>query len=282
MTTATLTLAEMTSGLTSVDAAIDGYLADGDAFESATDGELLAEIHGLEHACRRLLSTWNALLPLVERRALHRAVSATSLSTMLQAMLRLSPQAAARRVAAARDLGPRVAMTGQALPAVLPAVAEAVSAGTLSDEQAREISRVMEQLPDTVSAERAMQVERQLVTAAGQLAPRQLGQLGQRILAHLDPDGVLRSDAEHQRRRSFRLAPLADGSYHARGILTPACGALLLASLTPRSAPRPAADGPDDRSYGQRMHDALAELADVQVRRKELWRRARRRRSSSP
>lgn len=158
MTTATLTLDEMTSGLTLVDAAIDGYLADREAFESASDGELLAEIHRLEQACRRLLSMWNALLPVVERRALHRMVSATSLSAMLQAMLRLSPQAAARRVAAARDLGPRASVAGQALPPILGVVA----------------------------------------------------------------------------------------------------------------TPTPAADGPDDRSYAQRMHDALAELVDLQVTRNEL------------
>ena len=270
MTTAAPTRDETTSGLTLVAAAIDGYLASSGAFEAATDGELLAEIRSLEHAGRRLLSMWNALLPVVERRALHRLVSATSLSTMLQAMLRLSPQAAARRIAAARDLGPRVGLSGQLLPAILPAVADAVTAGTLSEEQAREISRVIEQLPSTVTIEQASQAERQLVTAASQLAPRQLGQLGQRILAELDPDSVLSSDAEHRRRRTFLLTPLADGSYHARGVLTPACGALLLASLTPRSAPKPAADGPDDRTYGQRMHDALAELADIQVRRNEL------------
>jgi hypothetical protein len=152
----------------------------------------------------------------------------------------------------------------------LPAVAEAVSAGALSGEQAREIARVLEQLPGTVPLEQVQQVEQQLVGAGAQLPPRQLGQLGQRILAHLDPDGVLGSDAEHQRHRSFTLTPQADGSYHARGRLTPSCGALLMTALTPRSAPAPAAERPDPRSYGQRMHDALADLAHLQVRRTEL------------
>lgn len=270
MTTAVLTVGETTCGLALVDAAIDGYLAEQNAFGSASDGELLAEIHGLEHACRRLSAMWNALLPEVERRGLPRVVSATSLSAMLQAMLRLSPHAAGRRVAAARDLGPRVSVTGEGLRPILPAVADAVTEGALSAEQAREIGRVLEQLPSTVPVEQVAEAERQLVRAGAQLGPRQLGQLGQRILAHLDPDGVLGTDAEHQRRRGFQLIPQADGSYQAPGVLTPGCGALLLASLTPRSAPQPAVDGPDPRSYGQRMHDALAELAEIQLRRTEL------------
>src|SRR6185437_14780153 len=192
-------------------------------------------------------------------------------SAMLQAMLRLSPHAARQRVAAARDLGPRVTVTGDVLPPILPATAEAVSAGALSGEQAREISRVLEQLPATVPLAQVAEAERRLVAAGVQLPPRQLGQLGQRILAHLDPDGVLGSDKEHQRRRSFALTPLADGSYQARGLLTPVCGATLLAALTPDSAPVVAEDGaPDSRSYRQRMHDALADLAGFQVREDRL------------
>jgi hypothetical protein len=271
MTAAVLTSGELTLGLASVDAAVDDYLAELPvAVGAGSDADLLAEVRGLELAARRLASAWNVLLPEVERRGLPGSLSMTSMSAMLQAVLRLSPQAAKRRVAAARDLGPRVTVTGEQLDPVLPAVAEAASAGALSGEQAREIGRVLEQLPATVPLQQVAEAERHLVAAGAQLPPRQLGQVGQRILAHLDPDGVLASDEEQQRRRSFILTPLADGSYQARGMLTPACGASLLAALTPRSAPAPAAETPDPRSYGQRMHDALADLAQLQVRRTEL------------
>jgi hypothetical protein len=271
MTTGALTVGARSCGLDLVEGAVDSYLAELPAAVSlASDAGLLAEIHGLERASRRLVSMWNVLLPEVERRGLPRLVSATSLSAMLQAMLRLSPHAAGQRVAAAHDLGPRVSVTGEGLPPILPAVAGAIAQGALSDEQAREIGRVIEQLPSGLPIEQVAEAERKLVAAGSQLGPRQLGQLGQRILAHLDPDGVLGSDGEHQRRRSFSLIAQADGSYHARGTLTPACGALLLASLTPRSAPRPADDGPDPRSFGQRLHDALADLAEIQLRRNEL------------
>jgi hypothetical protein len=271
MTAAVLTSGEMTLGLASVGAAVDGYLAElQTAVGAGSDADLLAEVRGLERVCRRLASAWNVLLPEMERRGLPGSLSATSMSAMLQAMLRLSPQAAKRRVGAARDLGARVTVTGEVLAPILPAVAEAVTTGALSGEQAREISRVLEQLPPTVPLEQVAEAERQLVAAGAQLPPRQLGQVGQRILAHLDPDGMLASDEEQQRRRSFTLTPLADGSYQARGALTPACGASLLAALTPQSAPVPAGESPDPRSYRQRMHDALQDLAQLLVQRTEL------------
>src|SRR6185437_16112388 len=99
MTAAMLTAGERTSGLASVDAAVDGYLAElPTAVGVASDADLLAEIRGLELACRRLTAAWNALLPEVEHRGLPATVSATSTAAMLQAMLRLSPHTAKQRV----------------------------------------------------------------------------------------------------------------------------------------------------------------------------------------
>jgi len=64
-----------------------------------------------------------------------------------------------------------------------------------------------------------------------------------------------------------------DGSYQLTGRLAPACGAQLLATLTPRAAPRPANGGETDpRSHRQRLHDALEERAGIAVRRHELTR----------
>ncbi|MDQ1740775.1 MAG: hypothetical protein QOE53_2427 [Pseudonocardiales bacterium] len=148
------------------------------------------------------------------------------------------------------------------------------------------IAATLEELPSSVGPADVSAAEQHLVTAATHLPPRQLGVLGQRILAQLNPDGVLGSDEQHARRRSFALIPEADGSYRAAGRLTPTCGALLQSWLTPRSAPRPAtgpaaevhsddagqrpAEVADSRSHGQRMHDALEELAGLAVRRTEL------------
>jgi len=185
-------------------------------------------------------------------------------------------------------------LTGERLEPLLPRVAASQADGVLSAEHARVIASTIERLPASVAPADAIAAEEHLVLAAGQSRPREVGLVGQRILAHLDPDGVLQSDAEHARRRSFSVTPESGGGYRASGRLTPACGALLLTWLSPRAAPRPAtsevphnsgdnaaednrsATGApservqDARSYGQRMHDALEELAGLAVRRTEV------------
>jgi hypothetical protein len=141
----------------------------------------------------------------------------------------------------------------------------------VSTEHTKVILSTLQQLPPSVSIEDRHLAEKQLVEAATTLRPRELAAVGRRILAYLAPDGSLDSEAEQLRHRSFALHPEADGSYTAHGRLTASCGALLLACLTPRSAPQPTDQaGPDPRDHRQRMHDALQELAGVVVRRDEL------------
>jgi hypothetical protein len=236
---------------------------------------------------RRLAVIDHALIAELDRRALPGRLVVASTAAMLQAALRLSPHEAKQRVEAAQVCGPRWSPTGERLDTLLPEVAAGQASGVVSVEHARVIAATLDELPSSVDPVDVSAAERQLVRAAAHLRPRQVGVLGQRILAYLDPDGVLGSDEEHARRRSFALIPEADGSYRATGRLTPTCGALLQSWLAPRSAPRPAAgttaDGhhtddadprpavvADPRSHGQRMHDALEELAGLAVRRTEL------------
>lgn len=240
-----------------------------------TDADVLAELREFEALRRRLAVIDHALVAELERRALAGRLVLGSTSVLLQAALRLSPYEARQRVAASQRCGPRWGLTGELLETLLPAVAAAQAAGVVSSEHARVIASTLDELPSSVDPSDVSTAEQQLVTAATRLRPREVGVVGQRILAHLNPDGVLASDEEHARQRSFALIPEANGGYRATGRLTPACGAQLLAWLTPRSAPQPADQAasllvPDSRSHGQRMHDALEELAGLAVRRTEL------------
>jgi hypothetical protein len=254
------------------------YLDDVSAglFGKLADADVLAELRELEVLRRRLAVVDHALIAELGRRALAGRLVLGSTSELLQAALRLSPHQANRRVRASELCGPRWSLTGEQLETLLPEVAAAQAAGVISPEHARVIASTLEELPSSVDPADVAVAEQHLVRAAGQLRPRQVGLAGQRLLAHLDPDGVLASDEEHARRRSFALIPEANGSYRATGRLTPECGALLQTWLTPRSAPRPAGDAhpstplADSRSHGQRMHDALQELAGLAVRRTEL------------
>jgi hypothetical protein len=194
------------------------------------------------------------------------ALSLPSTAALLQAMLRVSPHESKQRVAAAAACGQRTSLTGETLPPLRPLVAEAQATGTLSIEQARVIDTVLHDLPSAIAVEDVTMAEQSLVEAAHSLRPYQLGQLGQRILAYLDPDGVLAGDAEQQRRRRLALVPRSDGTYAISGELTSTCGAQLQAVLSAHAAPQPAEDGtPDSRSHSQRMHDALEDLGRIRA-----------------
>jgi hypothetical protein len=96
--------------------------------------------------------------------------------------------------------------------------------------------------------------------------------LGQRILAQLDPDGP--SPAEERQQQSQRrvsLSRLPDSTGLLDGQLTPSCQAIWEAVLTPLAARRPDdALGPDDRTPGQRLHDAFEEAGRRMLKAGEL------------
>lgn len=267
-----------TSALLACAGTIEAYLTgiSTGLFEQSSDGDLIAEIHELEALGRRMQVAWHSLIEQAGRRGLPARTGTSTVSALLQNMIQLSPSEAKRRVTAAAELGLRVGTTGEILPPLLPAVAAAQREGAVSAEHARVISQVLERVPVTVGDADLARAERQLVAAARVLRPPDVGKVGARLLAHLDPDGVLALDEEHQRRRRFDLIPLPDGSYRAQGYLTPDCGAQVMAVLSAQSAPAPgSADGaepvaPDLRTPGQRRHDALADLAGFCLRRNEL------------
>ncbi|MGI8879985.1 MAG: DUF222 domain-containing protein [Jatrophihabitans sp.] len=85
---------------------------------------------------------------------------------------------------------------------------------------------------------------------------------GRRIVATLDPDGTLTDDTEHQRRRGGTLTVHRDGSGDLKVHFTPEAVAVVQAVVLPLAKPRPAGDaGRDERSAGQRLHDAILDMA---------------------
>lgn len=262
----------ISAGLAGSAHAVQAYLdSTADGLSHLSDADVLAELRELEVLRRRLAVADHALIGELDRRGLAGQLVMATTSAVLQGLLRLSPREAKDRVKAARACGPRHTLTGQPLPVLRPALAAAQADGSVSAEHTQTILTALHNLPSTVSAEDQSLAEKHLVEAATTLRPREVAAVGRRILAHLHPDGDLASEAEQHRRRGFTLHPESDGSYTARGRLTAHCGALLLATLTPRSTPQPSGEaGPDPRSHPQRLHDALHDLAGVVVRRNEL------------
>src|SRR5882762_932673 len=225
-------------------------------------GDLLELLRGVETQRRRLPVVDHALIAELDHRGAAGELMARDTPTLLREVLRVTPRDAKARHEAAVDLGPGRSLSGQPRPPLLPAVAAAQADGTISPDHARVIAKTVSELPKDVEVEHGAAVEARLVAEARRLDPSVLATLAQRVVALLNPDGVLADDVEHDRRRHATLSGNRDGSGELHAHLTPTALAQWQAVLDPLAAPRPSdAEGPDVRSPGQRMHDALADAA---------------------
>ena len=88
------------------------------------------------------------------------------------------------------------------------------------------------------------------------------------VRACLDPDGVLASERDHERRRHATLAVLPDGSGRLQAQLTGEATAVWQTILNTLARPVPDVDTgePDRRSAGQRRHDALLDAGQRLLR----------------
>jgi hypothetical protein len=188
-------------------------------------------------------------------------------------------------------------MVGEPLEPRRPVLAAAQRAGEVSAEQVKLLVRALEAVdrpgfdPADVAAG-----ERLLTEQAAVFEPKVLGQLADRVVAAIDPDGSVPDDRLNVERRHFLLRPTRDGAYVGEFRLTGVAGSKLAAVLRPLARPRvhplpdpgsasaPAAAegaaraessaptlgaelaGLDQRSHGQRMHDALEEMCDRLLR----------------
>ena len=111
-------------------------------------------------------------------------------------------------------------------------------------------------------------MEATLVEHARTLNPDQLAVLTRTVRACLDPDGVLASEHDHDRRRHATLAALPDGSGRLQAQLTGEATAVWQTILDTLARPVPDVDTgeADRRSPGQRRHDALLDAGQRLLR----------------
>src|ERR1700761_2198483 len=179
----------------------------------------------------------------------------------LWARLRITPSEVTRRFRLAARIRPRRSLTGPSVPAELPALAAAVEAGAVGDDHIRAVCRAVDVLPARISPIEVTTVERKLVEQATKVDAGIVVKLGQRIADYLNPDGLF-SDEDRARRRGLYLGPQGpDGMSRLSGLLDPEARAYFEAI---EAAVRPGRHQPDagpatrdDRSPGQRCHDAL-------------------------
>jgi hypothetical protein len=187
--------------------------------------------------------------------------SIAQMRSLLWQRLRIPPNELTRRFKLAVRIRPRRSLTGPPLPPELPTLADAVAAGAVGDDHIRAICRAIDVLPGCVSPTNTTAAERTLVKQASKVDAGIVVKLGQRIADYLNPDGLF-SDDDRARRRGLHLGRQgADGMSRLSGLLDPEARAYFEAI---EAAVRPGRHQPDagpatrdDRSPGQRSHDAL-------------------------
>ena len=262
----------MLERIAAVDAEVDALLAEPGGGSTA---ERLAVTAAWEALLRRLPAVTHRLVAELAQVPVEELGEPT-LAAALCTLLRISKDEAHRRIHEAEDLGPRAAVSGEALAPVLSHTAAAQQRGKIGVEHVKIIRRFFDRLPGFVDYETRELAEAQLAEIACGLKPEELRQAADQLAYLIDQDGQL-CDGDRARRRYLTIDKQgADGMSDIRGRLDPETCAAMEAVFATWAAPGmcnpddedPCVDGEpsgenvsgDTRSTGQRNHDALKAL----------------------
>lgn len=249
-------------------------------WDSLSTRDRLAALDRLETARRRQFASSHDIVGSLDRND-HGEIGAI-LHKVIADVVRISLTEARRRMRDAAQLSPRTTLSGQPVPAELPATAKAWDAGLLDGEHLRTIQTFIRDLPDHVPPSEVEKAEAFLAEKATELRPDQLRKVADRLAVTLNPDGKF-SDEERALRRGFIWC----GSQRADGMSVGKliAGAQLRAELdawfakfaapgmcnpddqNPTVAGEPSQDviDRDARGHAQRQHDALSALVRGQL-----------------
>ncbi|MEV0293801.1 DUF222 domain-containing protein [Nocardia sp. NPDC050710] len=248
-----------------------------------TDDDLIHAMQKIEQVTRTLAAVGHRFIVEASDRSLPSHTGTGTIKKFLTQTLRLSNADAGARVAAATSLGVWHDMCGEPVEPRLPATAAAQADGAISADHARAIAAVMKRTPGSTRDADFQAAEHILATLARNSTPDDIPEIGENILARLDPDGHLTDDLDRQRMRGITIGrQRADGMSPIRGEITPTLRALLdpvVAKLgrpgmnNPEDPDSPCGDYEsvdrdvlaaaarrDNRSAAHRTHDAVLAL----------------------
>ncbi|GAA1481241.1 HNH endonuclease signature motif containing protein [Gordonia sinesedis] len=246
-----------------------------------SDAELVEVAVANERAIARLAAAGDQQVVEVSNRDLPRACGYRSLVSFMNHRLRMSNPSHRRKQAAATARFDT--LTGQPREPQHPTLAAALADGRVGTAHVRAVLDVLEQIPHSVEHDVQVAAEQTMTEIAVEHTPADISRLGQRLLAHLDPDGILSDDSDRARRRNLWVnRQRADGMAKLTGHLDPLTNARLQMMLAVWA--KPGMNNPDDpdspsgseddanvdalreaagrdtRSQAQRNHDALNAL----------------------
>ncbi|WP_036377106.1 HNH endonuclease signature motif containing protein [Mycolicibacterium austroafricanum] len=239
-----------------------------------TRTELVAALDELETVGCRLPALSYRLLARLQAETTPPQMGAKSWKEVLAVRWRISTSEAHRRLTEAAVLAPRQAMTGEALPPVLPATAAAQAHGLINAEHVEVIRKAMAKLPGFVDTATRERIEVDLVRTAVGNGPKELKDSADRTLFLLDQDGPEPDERERARKRAVtKHKQREDGMVDVSATLTPEAWAVWEPIFAKFAAPgmcnpddpEPCTSGTpsqaqihhDQRSLAQRQHDAL-------------------------
>ncbi|BDT86566.1 DUF222 domain-containing protein [Nocardia cyriacigeorgica] len=247
-----------------------------------TDDGVIGLMRDVERCTRMLTMVRHRLLVEASDRSLPARYGSKSLKRFLMETLNLASADAGARVHQAQSVASFHDMAGEPVDPRLPHTAQALTAGDISADHARGIAAVINRVPRGASADDRAAAEEILTDFARTGSPDDIGKVGDRILAYLDPDGRLTCDHDRARMRGIVIGrQRPDGMSPIRGEVDPVLRALLDPLLAKYA--RPGMCNPDDptspgdtdsvdpavlaeaaardhRTPAQRNHDALEAL----------------------
>ncbi|CAA9268482.1 MAG: hypothetical protein AVDCRST_MAG54-2856 [uncultured Actinomycetospora sp.] len=178
---------------------------------------------------------------------------------LLQELGRLNRRDADRLVDETADLVPQLALSGQPLPARLPATATVFAAGEIGPDHVVIIRRTMGRIDTLEHFDPVVRSESEATLAEGatRLSPDALTRLAARVLAYLDPDGAA-PDEREERDDELLISSRRDGSLRMTATFRGAMNAeIVREGFAAASTPA----GPDDdRKLENRQAAALTEF----------------------
>ncbi|MEZ5212626.1 DUF222 domain-containing protein [Gordonia sp. (in: high G+C Gram-positive bacteria)] len=167
---------------------------------------MLDLLESREQARRKGVGVDAAVFVEISDRGACRRAGYSTVHQLLTQGLRIGEGESRRRRVVAASIGRFTAMTGERLDSKFPVTAAAVADGAIGETHVWVIEEVMDKIPSSVDPEARVKAEAMLADAARRLSPSGLTMVGNRILAHLDPDGTLADDEDRQRQAKFRLS----------------------------------------------------------------------------
>lgn len=224
-------LANQVSDREAVLAAFDAYDAACERlaaldFIRLTPEELFELQSRREHRDRTTAVADHRILAALQAQATPKDIGARTWTQILCTRLRISKDEADRRIADARDLGPRHGMNGDVLEPELPSCAAALAAGTINGDHVHEIRKALVKAAKHADRARCAKLERDLTAAATGITPHTLREVANYALYDLNQDGDGPDLAAHKRGITFGRQDV-DGMIRVSGHVDAELGAYL-------------------------------------------------------